>query len=311
MKYLITGGAGFIGSNLAERLLADRHNKVAVLDNFSIGKEKYLIKNTRLKVVKSDIENSVQLLKAMSGCDCVFHFASNSDISKSIQSPAIDFYQGTMLTHYVLEAMRKKNVKRIIFPSGSGVYGDAGEKLIEEDYPYKIPVSTYGAGKLASESLIAAYSSMYGIKGSVLRFANVVGRHQTHGVIYDFVNKLKKNPSELKVLGNGTQKKSYIYIDDILDALMLIEKKQKKNYDYYNVSTGDYATVKQIAKVVTDEMGIKNVKYIYGKESIGWKGDVSVIKLSSAKIKSLGWKSEYSSSEAIRLAINDILDEYD
>lgn len=311
MKYLITGGAGFIGSNLTNELLKSGKNTVTVFDNFSAGKKEFLNPSNGLEIIKSDVENTSRLLKAMKGIDVVFHFASNSDISKAAADPSIDFYQGVMLTQFVLEAMRKNDVKRIIFPSGSGVYGDAGSTLLKEDYPYRIPVSPYGAGKISSEAMIAAYSAMFGIKGSVLRFANVTGRHQTHGVIYDFIKKLRRNSSELKVLGNGLQKKSYIYIDDILNAVLMIEKKQNKNYDYFNVSTGDYRNVKQIAAAVVKEMKIKNVNIRYGEESIGWKGDVPLIKLSSGKIKSLGWKPVYTSKQAVILSINDLLKELD
>ena len=311
MNYLITGGGGFIGSNLANRLLKNRKNNIIVFDNFSVGKKKFLNKNYNLKIVVSDIENSNMLEKAMRGSDIVYHFASNSDISKSVVDPAIDFYQGVMLTHLVLEAMRKNNVKRIIFSSGSGVYGDAGNKLLREDYPFKIPVSPYGASKISSEALISAYSSMFGIKGSVLRFANVVGRHQTHGVIYDFIRKLRVNTSQLNVLGNGLQKKSYIYIDDILNALLMIEENQIKSYDYFNVSTGSSITVKQIANEVIKQMKLNNVKINYGKEIYGWKGDVPVIRLSTGKIKKFGWNAKYNSKEAVILSIKELLREFD
>lgn len=311
MRYLITGGAGFIGSNLTNQLLSRGKNSVTVFDNFSAGKKEFLRQKNGLEIIKSGIENTSRLMKAMKGKDVVFHLASNSDISKAAAEPSIDFYQGVMLTHLVLEAMRKCDVKRIIFPSGSGVYGDAGSTLLKEDYPYRIPVSPYGAGKISSEAMIAAYSAMFGIKASVLRFANVIGRHQTHGVIYDFIKKLRRNSYELNVLGNGRQRKSYIYIDDILNALLLIEKKQKKNYDYFNVSTGDYRTVKQIADAVVKEMKIKNVKIKYGEETTGWKGDVPLIKLSSEKIKSFGWKPVYTSKQAVILSIKELLKEID
>ena len=307
MKYLITGGAGFIGSNLTNRLLLNPDNYVTVVDDFSVGKKKYLNFSKNLEIINADVADADTMLPALKGVNVVYHLASNSDISVSADYPAIDFFKGTALTQMLLEVMRIYGTPRLLFASGSGVYGDAGDTLLDEDYPYKIPVSTYGASKLSSEAMIAAYANMFDIHASILRFANVTGKNQTHGVVYDFIKKLKINPEELNVLGNGEQKKSYIHIEDVLDAFQIVENEQNKLFDYFNVSTNDSITVKEIAKEVVAALNLNNVKMNYEEDPIGWNGDVSIVRLSSEKIRSLGWKNKKSSIEAIRLAIKEII----
>ena len=307
MKYLITGGAGFIGSNLANRLLLNPDNYVTIVDDFSVGKKKYLNFSKNLEIINADVADADIMLPALKGINVVYHLASNSDISVSADNPTIDFLKGTALTQMLLEVMRISGTPRLLFASGSGVYGDAGDTLLSEDYPYKIPVSTYGASKLSSEAMIAAYANMFDIRASILRFANVTGKNQTHGVAYDFIKKLKINPEELNILGNGEQKKSYIYIEDVLDAFQIVENEQNNLFDYFNVSTNDSITVKEIAEEVVAALSLKNVKMNYEEEPIGWNGDVSIVRLSSEKIRSLGWKNKKSSIEAIRLAIKEII----
>src|ERR1043166_1470722 len=226
MKAFVTGGAGFIGSHLLERLLGtEGTDKVVVYDNFTSGQRSYLqalMSDRRLSVVEADLKEAGPLLEAMAGCDTVFHLAANPDIVKAITQPDIDFWEGTYLTQNVLEAMRQTGATRIFYTSGSGVYGEDPAVDFAESHGPCIPISTYGASKLASESLIAAYCHMFGLGARVFRFANVVGPRQTHGVGYDFIRRLKSDPTTLRILGDGTQKKSYIHVDDVLDAIFLV-----------------------------------------------------------------------------------------
>lgn len=305
--YFIAGGAGFIGSNLIKKIFnIEKKCKVIVYDNLSSGTIYHLqdVLRYNIEIIEGDIENLSLLTESMKGSDVVYHFASNPDISKSIKRPSIDFYKGTFLTNNILESIRINKIKRLLYASGSGVYGNTSYVKVKEDYPFKLPISTYGASKLSCESMICSYSSMFDIKSSIFRFANVVGPNQTHGVGYDFINKLLNNNRELLILGNGKQSKSYIYIDDVINALMLIEKKQIKNFDYFNVATKDSITVTEIANIVKKTMNLNNVKYIYSGGNVGWKGDVPVIKLDSLKIRKFGWNNQYTSKDSIIKSIN-------
>ena len=204
MKIFIAGGAGFIGSHLAHRILNDSEcERLIIYDNFTSGKDWHiadLIQDTRVNVIHADIKDLDQLANAMKGADTVFHFASNPDIAKAMIQPDVDFWEGTYLTHNILEAMRINNIKKIIYPTGSGVYGETGYQEVGEDYGPLLPISTYGASKLAGETLINAYCHMFNMVGRAYRFANVVGPRQTHGVAYDFIRKLRENPAELTIL---------------------------------------------------------------------------------------------------------------
>jgi UDP-glucose 4-epimerase len=312
-KYFITGGAGFIGSHLAQTLLAqEKESSVVIYDNFSSGKLGYLSeirKDKRLKVVEADVKNIKRLTSAMKGADVVYHLASNPDISKAIKQPDIDFWEGTYLTSNVLEAMRINDVKKLLYASGSGIYGDAGESELDEDYALKIPISTYGASKLACEAMAASYCYMFGMDAAVFRFANVVGPKQTHGVGYDFVRKLKTSPKKLDILGDGKQSKSYLYVTDVIEAMRLVEKAALRGFLYYNVATTDYIAVSRIAETAVRVMGLKNVKFSFAGGSRGWKGDVPVVRMSSKKIRALGWKNKYTSAEAIEKSIKAIYEE--
>lgn len=311
-RYFITGGAGFIGSHLVERLIATTDATITVFDNFLTGTDKHLEKvrdNPRLTVVRGDIREPELLTRVMGGHDIVYHFASNADIAQAVVNPDIDFDNGTMLCRNVLEAMRKTGVRRIRFTSGSGVYGDIPPTPIPEDWPTMIPVSTYGAGKLAAEALISAYCFMFDFEGTVFRFANVVGPRQTHGVGYDFVRKLRANPQTLLILGDGSQSKPYIHVSDVLDAFALLEGERQGPYEYFNVGTTDHITVREIADIVVREMGLSNVTYEYTGGARGWKGDVPVYRLNTSKIRSRGWASKYTSEGAVTDAIQSMIRE--
>lgn len=312
-KYFIVGGAGFIGSHLCRKILSEEKDAlVTIYDNFSSGKKWHLeeiINNANLIIVEGDVKDIDKLSKSMDDHDIVYHFASNPDIAKAMTQPDIDFWEGTYLTNNVIEAMRRTGVKNMLYASGSGVYGDAKFTETDEDYSPQLPISTYGSSKLACEAMICSYCYMFDMNASAFRFANVVGPNQTHGVGYDFVKKLLKDNSKLDILGDGTQSKSYIYVDDVLNAMRMIEKKFLKNYSYYNVGTNDHISVREIADITTDILNLKNVKYNFAGGDRGWKGDVPVVRLNSDKIRSKGWSNKYSSHEAIRRSVKSIYDD--
>jgi len=311
MRIFIAGGAGFIGSHTAEFLLSDAEHEITIFDNFSSPDTRknliHLSNNNSLRILEGDILNLELLIKSMKDCERVYLYASNPDIAKSMTQPDLDFYQGTLLTQNILEAMRKNEVKNIIYTSGSGIYGDQGEQPLEEDFGPLIPISTYGASKLASESLISAYCHMFNMKAYVFRPANVVGKRQTHGVAYDFIRKLSTNPHRLEILGDGSQSKSYIHVEDLIEAIHFVLESSHDLFNYYNVATDDYVDVKRIAEIVTEEMGLKNVNLQYGPEKRGWKGDVPVVRFNLEKIHNIGWFSKMNSEEAIRRSVSEML----
>jgi UDP-glucose 4-epimerase len=300
----VAGGAGFIGSHLVDRLLTGSNHQVIVYDNFSSGKMWHLephLKSDRLRVVQSDIKNLTALIEAMAGTDVVYHLASNPDIARAVSQPDIDFWEGTYLTSNVLEAMRVNGVKKIIYASGSGVYGDAGLVEVAEDYSPMLPVSTYAASKLAGEAMICAYCYMFDMTGRAYRFANVVGPRQTHGVGFDFIRRLRQDPGRLQILGDGRQSKSYIYVEDILDAIAWTDERSTQHFDVFNVATGDYITVTEIAHLAIEVMGlsVKSVELTYTGGERGWQGDVPVVRFDLSKIRSLGWQAKRNSHQAL------------
>jgi UDP-glucose 4-epimerase len=313
MKYFLVGGAGFIGSHFTDQLLKQPEvGGVTLYDNFSSGREWHYAQhqgNKKLTVVRGDVNDTKLLTRSMDGHDVVIHFASNPDIAKAVTDPDIDFREGTVLTRNVVEAMRQTSAKRILYTSGSGVYGDLGELEATEDYGPKTPISTYGASKLAGENLISSYSFMFDISGCVFRFGNVVGPRQTHGVGYDFLRRLYQDPSELRILGDGRQSKSYVHVYDVVRAVLLANDKQTVPFQVYNVASGDYITVSEIADCAVQVLGIDRgkVEYVYSGGDRGWKGDVPVIRLNIDRIKSLGWTPEYSSRGAICASLEGML----
>ncbi|MBC8343434.1 MAG: NAD-dependent epimerase/dehydratase family protein [Bacteroidetes bacterium] len=310
MKYFITGGAGFIGSNFTNFLLENPKNVVTVYDSFLTGKKWHFRKNLtnpRLIIIQGDVSDTVKLQTSIQGHDIVYHFAANSDIAAAQKEPGVDFVNGTVLTFNVLEAMRKTDVKRIVFTSGSGVYGEVPPKPIPELYDKMIPISTYGASKLASETLISAYSFMFDLTGTVFRFANVVGPNQTHGVTHDFILRLVEDNTQLKIFGNGMQSKPYIHVSDVLSAFKHIESFQTSGYDMFNVGSDDHLTVDQIADLVCKSLDLSDVKYNYTGGDRGWKADVPIYRLDTTKVRSLGWKNEKNSETAVNDAAQSML----
>ena len=310
--YFVTGGAGFIGSHLVNRLLDTTEERVTVFDNFSTGQRWHFgarLNHPRLRIVEGNAQNQDEVARAVAGHEIVFHLASNSDIARAATEPDVDFNNGTLLTRNVLEAMRITGVKRIVFTSGSGVYGEVPPRPIAEDYDHMIPVSTYGACKLACEALISAYSFMFDMHGMVFRFANVVGPNQTHGVAYDFIRRLAADPTRLKIFGDGTQSKPYIHVEDVLDAFLLISSQKKVAYEYHNVASEDFLTVSEIADIVCERMGLKNVHYDFTGGSRGWKADVPLYRLDTKKIRSRGWANRRNSRQAVTASIDSMLED--
>ena len=306
-RVFVAGGAGFIGSHLVEALLQRPDTEVVVYDNLTSGTESRLAGvagDEHLRLIVDDIEASDHLAAAMQGCEHVFLLASNPDIARAINDPGIDFWHGTYLTHNILEAMRMNNVSRITFASGSGVYGDQGDTEVDEEFGPLIPISTYGASKLASEGMIAAYAHMFDVDAVVLRLANVVGARQTHGITYDFVRRLLHDRSRLEILGDGSQSKSYIHVMDVVAAMMLLTEQKSKRFEIFNVGTGDYITVSEIADLVVERMGLGKVTYSYAGGDRGWKGDVPIVRLDSSKLAARGWRCAHGSREAIVASID-------
>jgi UDP-glucose 4-epimerase len=312
-KFIIVGGAGFIGSHFTDALLG-RPSVAAVtlFDNFSSGREwhyQHHLGDKRLKVVRGEVGDLPALKAAMDGHDVVIHLASNPDIARAMTDPAIDFHQGTALTHNVVEAMRETSAKRILYASGSGVYGDLGELEAPEDHGPLVPVSTYGASKLAGEALISSYAFMFGLTGRVFRFGNVVGPRQTHGVGFDFARRLLTDPKHLRILGDGKQSKSYIHVTDVVGAVLMANEREKADFQAYNVATGDYITVTEIADIAVECIGLPagSVAYEYTGGDRGWRGDVPIVRLDTQRIQKLGWRCERSSREALKAAIDSML----
>ena len=313
-RWFLVGGAGFIGSHFVDRLLAGSEVEVVtVYDNFSSGRHWHLEShsgNERLQVVEADVKDYEALRRAMRGHDVVVHLASNPDIARAATEPAIDFDEGTYLTHLVVEAARETETPRLLYASGSGVYGDLGETEADEDWGPAIPISTYGVSKLAGEALIASYCFMFGLTARVFRFGNVVGPRQTHGVGFDFVRSLLADPSALRILGDGTQSKSYIHVEDVIDAVLTAHAAEGA-YEVYNVATGDYITVREIADLAVEVVGLEpgSTRYEFTGGPRGWQGDVPVVRLNTDRIQALGWRCKRTSREALRESMADLVEE--
>jgi UDP-glucose 4-epimerase len=314
-RYFIVGGAGFIGSHFTDKLLEDPSTaKVTLYDNFVSGREwhyQHHQKNPRLSVVRADVKESKQLQAAMAGHGVVIHLASNADIAKAVATPDIDFWEGTFLTHQVVEAMRITGAKQLLYASGSGVYGDLGTTEAHEDWGPMLPISTYGASKLSGEALISSYCSMFGIQACAFRFGNVVGPRQTHGVAFDFVRALSADPSKLRILGDGSQSKSYIHVFDVVRAVLTAHSNSEDGFQVFNVATGDYITVKEIAELTVEilQLAPRQVRFDFTGGDRGWRGDVPVVRLNTDRIRKLGWKCELSSREALRHSILAMLED--
>jgi len=304
MATLVTGGAGFIGSHLIDALLEKGHD-VKCIDNFSSGKREFIEQSMDkgLELIEGDLLNRDDIKKALNGCDTVFHLAANPDVRLGVENTKVHLEQNIIATYNLLEEMREKGIKKIAFTSSSTVYGEAEQIPTPESYGPLIPISLYGASKLAAEGLISAYCHTFDMQSVIYRFANVVGPRSTHGVTYDFINKLRKNPDVLEILGDGSQKKSYLYISDCIDAMLFGMEKSKSKVEIFNMGSEDWVDVKKIADIVSREMGLSpEYKFTGGVDGgRGWKGDVKIMRLSIDKLKDMGWKPEYGSEESIRM----------
>lgn len=311
---LVTGGAGFIGSHLVDRLL--EKNKVTVLDNFSSGLREHIAhhqSNPDFELLEIDLMDLTAIEKAVSGKDMVFHIAANPDVKLGAEDTRVHLDQNVLATYNLLEAMRKTGARRIAFTSTSTVYGEAEVVPTPEDYGPLKPISLYGASKLSCEALISSYCHTFGMQSWIYRFANIVGERGTHGVLVDFIRKLRDNPRELEILGSGKQRKSYLEVKDCVDAMVHCVDRSKEETNIFNIGSSDSVDVTKIADIVAECMDLSGVKYRYtgGIDGRGWKGDVKVMQLSIDRISRIGWMPRYGSAESIRVAVDALLKNVD
>lgn len=308
MHYLVTGGAGFVGSNMTDRLLS-LGNEVTVYDNFVTGHREFLekaMKDPKFTLVEGSIEDEKKLDEAMKGIDFVFHFAANADVRMGLEHPSKDLQQNTVNTFRVLEAMRANGVKKIGFSSTGSIYGEADIIPTPENAPVPIQTSLYGASKLACEGLIEAYCEGYGFQGFIFRFVSILGERYPHGHVFDFCKKLKNDPTQLYILGDGHQKKSYIYIGDLLNAILLVTGTCTDKVNIYNLGTDEYCEVNDSVGWITKRMGVTPaLSYAGGNK--GWIGDNPFIYLDTKKIRSLGWKPELTIQQAVERTVDYIM----
>lgn len=308
-KHLITGGAGFIGSHLVD-LLMEEKNQVTVYDNLVSGKIKNIQHQFGKKgfnFVQADLLDIDTLKNVMQGHEIVWHLGANTDIPGGNRVTDLDLKNCIIATRNVLEVMRQSEVKNIIFPSSACVYGDTSSVALDETYGPLLPINLYGAGKLACEGLISAYSSLFGIKVRIYRFGNVVGNRMGHGVIYDFIQKLKKNPKEMEILGDGHQEKNFFLVEDCITGMLCGYNNSKKQCDIFTLGNDSFTTVTKIAQIVTEEMGLKGVIFKYTGGRGGWVGDAPIVHFNISKMRKLGWEPKHDSDGAVRIAARRIL----
>lgn len=306
MRTLVTGAAGFIGSSLVDRLLTSG-NEVTGFDNFSTGQKNFLadaLAHPGFKLVNGDTLNPDELSAAMEGIDLVFHLAANADVRFGLSHPQRDLQQNTIATFNVLEAMRSNGVRRVAFSSTGSVYGESRVIPTPEDAPFPIQTSLYGASKIAGESLIQAYCEGYGFEGYIFRFVSILGERYTHGHVFDFCRQLLTNPNHLRVLGNGRQRKSYLYVQDCIDAMLRVVEtgsaiNEPHHVGIFNLGTREYCEVLQSVGWICDELGLRPEIETTGGER-GWTGDSPFIFLDTSKINSLGWQPKLSIEQGIR-----------
>lgn len=311
MKCIVTGGAGFIGSHLTDRLLTEG-NEVTVVDNLSGGKLKFIehhLKDPRFSFINEDIARDGYVSNAFQGADMVYHLAANPDVRSGVTDTKTPLTQNIVATFNVLESMRASGVKKIAFTSTSTVYGEATEVPTPEAYGPLIPISLYGASKLSCEALISSYCHTFDMQSWIYRFANIIGSRGTHGVIFDFIGRLRTNPAKLTILGNGRQSKSYLHISDCVEGMLFTVKNSNETVNIFNIGSDDRLDVTGIARTVAAEMGLKNVEFEYTGGDRGWKGDVPFMTLSIDKLKALGWKPAHNSEESVHLCVRELLHE--
>ena len=308
--YFVTGGCGFIGSHVVDRLITG--GSVVVYDNLSSGKKEFVAGHAgkkNFKFVKADLLDKATLIKAMRGADVVFHMAANPEIRIGEISPEVDFKQGVVVTYNVLEAMRHLGVKKIVFASSSTVFGELTVRPTPEDYAPMKPISIYGASKLACEGLISAYCHMFGMQAWIFRFANIVGKRGTHGILVDFLRKLEKDRKSLEVLGDGRQRKSYLLVEDVADGMVFAFRRAKDSVNIFNLGTEDDIQISKIARIVLKKLGLAKIKIRYTGGRRGWQGDVPLMLLDTARMKKLGWRVGYGSQFAVEKAVDALIQE--
>jgi len=309
MKIFVTGGAGFIGSHLVDKLIEKGHT-VTVYDNLSSGDKQFIkqhFENKNFRFIKADLLDLRRIKKEIKNHDVVFHMAANPHVRLGEKQTDLDLKQGIVTTYNILEAMRFSDIKKIVFSSSSVVYGETPQMSLPETYGPTLPISFYGAGKLGAEGLTSAFCGTFDFQAWIYRFANIVGTRGTHGVIVDFIDKLRKNPNELEILGDGKQQKPYLHVSDCVDAIIFGFEKSREPLNLFNISCDTSTTVTRIAEILTEEMGLKNVRLKYTGGKRGWKGDVPRFQLDASKINKLGWKAKYTSDEAIHKSIRELL----
>lgn len=313
---LVTGGAGFIGSHLVDALLADPAvREIRILDNFSSGRREHLAhhqNDTRLKIHAVELLEAEKIRQYFEGVNTVFHLAANPDARWGIENTRLDLEQETIVTYNVLEAMRQKKVPQIVFSSSGTVYGDVGTTVTHEQLGPCLPVSLYGAGKLASEGLISAFCGTFGMRAVIFRFGNIIGERTTHGAVFDFIRQLAKDSSKLKVLGNGYQAKPYVYVRDLVDGLMFGKRKSRQlevsKFDVFNLAPGGATNVRFIVEELISRLGFAGQTQVeYGESAQGWPGDVAQSRMDSSKLAKAGFSLPRSSDAAVRFAIGRII----
>lgn len=311
MNILITGGAGFIGAHLCRQLLK-QGNRIVCVDNFALGSRNNvedILKNPYFSLIEGDASqiDFLDSIMAQNETEMVFHMAANSDIQKSAISPEIDFVNTFSTTYSVLEAMRRNKIKKLFFASTSAVYGEKTGCMLSENTGDLSPISYYGGAKFASEAFISSYSYMNDFDVTIFRFPNVIGPGLTHGVIFDFIRKLKHDSTRLEILGDGTQRKPYLYVMDLVDAIQKVSLSGEKGVHIYNIGVEDATTVKEIADMVCKKMGCNGVQYLYTGGNRGWKGDVPQFQYDLTKIHKWGWYPQYTSHEAVEKTLDSVL----
>lgn len=309
MRYFVTGCAGFIGSSIVDRLLQDGHEVIGY-DNFSTGLTEFLQsaeQSPRFTLVRNDLLDKTAVTKAMAGCDVVFHMAANADVRFGTDHPSKDLEQNTIATFNVLEAMRANNIKRIAFASTGSIYGEAKVIPTPEDAPFPIQTSLYGSSKLAAEGLIAAYCEGFNFQGYIFRFVSILGERYTHGHVFDFYKQLRENTETLNVLGNGKQRKSYLYIQDCIDAILFAMSKANDKVNIFNLGTDEYCEVNNSIGWICEALNI-SPRLIYTGGERGWIGDNPFIFLDTARIRALGWKPKLTIREGILKTLNYLQD---
>ena len=310
MQYFVTGGAGFIGSNCVKWLLKAPENRITVYDNFSTGKREFLAdleNDPRLTVIEGDLLDFEKLKTSIVGMEFVLHFAANADVRSGVTQTDNDLKQGVQATFNLLEAMRLNGINKLAFTSSSTVYGEARVLPTPEDYGPMVPISLYGAAKLGAEAFIMAYASSFEFSVWIFRLANVIGFNGTHGVIVDFINKLRQNPNELEILGDGRQEKSYLLVDECVEAILFAIKNSREKVNIFNLGSSDKLTVVRIAELIIAEMGLSNVSFKFTGGSRGWTGDIPLMILDNSKIRELGFEFKINSENAVHEAIKCVL----